>query len=521
MTSDDSLIQLAQSLIYDRAMVQIHGEWAGALAAIPKSSNAEVAALDLNYGEIFIRDNVPVMIYLLTQEKYRAVRHFLTTCLSLQSSHPQTRGIFPTSFIEVNQEVVADYGQRAIGRVTSVDATLWWPILAHSYVQRSGDRNFALQTDVQQGLQRFLDLILHPTFRGAPTLFVPDGAFMIDRPLDVWGAPLEIQTLLYGALLSAAKLIEMDLQEKKIGQAAGETQNLNIQNSTTESQSPGIADSFTQTQTTQFHACLDYAHRLRRYLLKHYWITSKTVQVLRRRPTEQYGDEIENEYNIQTETIPHWLQDWLGDRGGYLIGNIRTGRPDFRFFSLGNCLGAIFDILSSRQQQSLFRLILQNRQDLVAQMPLRICHPPLEDVDWREKTGHDRKNLPWCYHNAGHWPCLFWFLVVAVLRQQSGSGLIGLATNSSPDSPPLMVEMQNLLKYSYRLLIRQLPRQSWAEYFDGPTGSWMGQQARLYQTWTIVGFLLVHHFLEVKSEDAGILDVPNIREFNHTYYNPG
>lgn len=491
MTSQDSLIQLAQSLVYDRAMVQIRGEWVGAIAAIPKSSDGTGGAPDLNYGEIFIRDNVPVMIYLLTQEKYSAVRNFLETCLSLQSDHPQTRGIFPTSFIEVNGQVVADYGQRAIGRVTSVDATLWWVILAYTYVQRSGDRAFALQPKLQQGLQQFLDLILHPTFRGAPTLFVPDGAFMIDRPLDVWGAPLEIQALLYGSLLSAAKLIEMALQEKT------EDKGQNAE-----------GDFFTQNQATQFQNCLDYAHRLRRYLLKHYWITGKTVQVLRRRPTEQYGDEIENEYNIQTETIPHWLQDWLGDRGGYLIGNIRTGRPDFRFFSLGNCLGAIFDILSSRQQQALFRLISQNRKDLIAQMPLRICHPPLEDVDWREKTGYDRKNLPWCYHNAGHWPCLTWFFVVAVLRQQA----------STQDSP-LMAEMLDLLKYSYRLLVRQLPRQSWAEYFDGPTGSWMGQQARLYQTWTIVGFLLMHHFLEVNPKDANILDVPHIRDFNVRYSN--
>jgi hypothetical protein len=501
MRSLDSLIQTAQLLLYDRAMVQIGGEWAGALAAIPKASEANAAELDLNYGEIFIRDNVPVMIYLLTQGKYSTVRHFLETSLSLQSDHPQTQGIFPTSFIEVNQQVVADYGQRAIGRVTSVDATLWWPILAHAYVQRSGDRGFARQPSVQQGLQKFLNLILHPTFRGSPTLFVPDGAFMIDRPLDVWGAPLEIQSLLYGALLSAAGLIQMDMPEKnERGRMKNEEKTLERETLS----SPSPVDSFIKTQLTQYHACLDYAHRLRRYLLKHYWITGKTVQVLRRRPTEQYGDDIENEYNIQAETIPHWLQDWLGDRGGYLIGNIRTGRPDFRFFSLGNCLSGIFDILSCRQQQALFQLILQNRQDLIAQMPLRICHPPLEDADWREKTGYDRKNLPWCYHNAGHWPCLFWFLVIAVLRQQSA----GLEL-------PLMSEMQDLLKYSYRLLVRQLPRQSWAEYFDGPTGSWMGQQARLYQTWTIVGFLLVHHFLEVNPTDANILDVPNIKLFRN------
>ena len=467
---EEAIVELAQELFYKKALVKFGGEWVGAIAAIPRAHHANAA--DLNYGEIFIRDNVPVMAYLLLQGHYAAVRNFLHTCLQLQSNRAETRGIFPTSFVEVNGQMVADYGQRAIGRVVSVDATLWWSILAHAYVQRSGDRAFASQPQVQVGISRFLDLILHPSFREAPTLYVPDGAFMIDRPMDVWGAPLEVQSLLYGSLLSAAGLIKIALEQQE-----------------------------SEALDEKFRQCLAYARRLRRYMLRQYWVNGKTVQVLRRRPTEQYGDAIENEYNIQTETIPHWLQDWLGDRGGYLIGNIRTGRPDFRFFTLGNCLGAMFDVTSVRQQAALFRLVLQNQTALVAQMPLRICHPPLSDVDWRRKTGYDRKNLPWCYHNAGHWPCLLWFLVAAALRHQQHQQEAALA-----------VEMNELLETAYQRLLKQLPRQNWAEYFDGPTGSWMGQQARLYQTWTIVGFLLVHHFLKVNPADATVLDVPHLQD---------
>ena len=55
--------------------------------------------------------------------------------------------------------------------------------------------------------------------------------------------------------------------------------------------------------------------------------------------------------------------------------------------------------------------------------------------------------------------------------------------------------------------LNQLPRQQWAEYFDGPTGTWVGQQARTYQTWTLVGFLLLHHFLQVKPNDVRVLDL--------------
>jgi len=484
---EELLVQLAKSILYEQALVRVDGEFVGAIASIPKNKNSQ----DLNYNEVFIRDNVPVMIYLLLEGRFEIVRHFLNTCLRLQSDQFQTRGIFPTSFVEIAGNLVADYGQRAIGRVCSVDASLWWVILAYIYVQRSGDRAWAVTAEVQIGIQKLLNLILHPSFRDAPTLFVPDGAFMIDRALDVWGNPLEIQALLYGALLSAVGLIQMDLDGKGC---------------TEEQSAADLRDPENALMGQQIYRksyAIAWLKKLRSYMLKHYWVNSKIVQTIRRRPTEQYGDHVANEYNIQTETIPHWLQEWLGDRGGYLIGNVRTGRPDFRFFTLGNCLSANFDLISPTQQRSLFHLMSQNRADLFSQMPLRICHPPLESEDWRKKTGYDRKNLPWCYHNAGHWPCLFWFFVMATLRHKQ--------RQSSVDN--LAIDL--LLENSYEILLKRLPQEHWAEYFDGPSGVWVGQQARLYQTWTIVSFLLTHHFLKVNPADANIMSLPNLKDLKN------
>ncbi|NJO11961.1 MAG: alkaline invertase, partial [Leptolyngbyaceae cyanobacterium SL_1_1] len=187
---------------------------------------------------------------------------------------------------------------------------------------------------------------------------------MIDRPLDVWGSPLEIQVLLYGALRSIAGLLRLE--------AAG-----------VDAATDGL-----------IAAALSRAQHLRQHLLRHYWITSRTIQSARQQPTEQYGDRVTNEYNVYAQTIPGWLQDWLGDRGGYLIGNVRTGRPDFRFFSLGNCLAALFGILTQPQQASLLQLMVQNQAALVGQMPLRICHPPLSKTEWQIFTGFDPKNRP-------------------------------------------------------------------------------------------------------------------------------
>ena len=308
-SKEEHVVQKAEEH-FERTLITIRGELAGSVAALEHPSDDEA----LNYGEIFLRDNVPVMIYLLLKRRFSIVRQFLTVCLDLQSTSVQTRGVFPTSFVEENEELVADYGQRSIGRITSVDASLWWPILCWIYVKRSGDTDFGRSPDVQRGLQLLLDLVLHPSFEGTPVLFVPDCAFMIDRPMDVWGAPLEVEVLLFAALRSSIELMEL-CQRHESSVLLEERLRLSRR----------------------------WMHDLRQYLLKHYWVTSKTMQVLRRRPTEQYGDnQYQNEFNVQPQVIPDWLQDWLDNRGGYLIGNMRTGRPDFRFYSLGNSLACLF-----------------------------------------------------------------------------------------------------------------------------------------------------------------------------------
>ena len=466
-SSQEEAVVAAAYEHFERTLISVRGKQVGAMAALVHPGGKDQA---LNYDEVFLRDNVPVMLLLLLQRRYEVVRHFLQTCLELQSSTYQTRGVFPTSFVEINGELVADYGQRSIGRITSVDASLWWPVLCWLYIRRSQDWEFGCSQQVQRGVQLLLDLVLHPTFEGTPVLFVPDCSFMIDRPMDVWGAPLEVEVLLYGCLSSCCQLM-------------------------------ALAQRSHDSRLLEQRLVLTRAWQrdLRRYLLKHYWVTSKTMQVLRRRPTEQYGDsQALNEFNVQPQVIPPWLQDWLENRGGYLIGNMRTGRPDFRFYSLGNALACLFELITAPQQRALFRLVLHNREHLMAQMPMRICHPPLERDEWSEKTGSDPKNWPWSYHNGGHWPSLLWFLGGALLLHEK----------RYPQADVLLMgQMKAMLEECYWMQLNQLPRQQWAEYFDGPTGTWVGQQARTYQTWTIVGFLLLHHFLRKDPEDVGLLEI--------------
>ena len=55
---------------------------------------------------------------------------------------------------------------------------------------------FELQMIRSQDLQSLLQLLLRESFEDFPTLLVPDGSFMIDRRMGVYGHPLEIQVLL-------------------------------------------------------------------------------------------------------------------------------------------------------------------------------------------------------------------------------------------------------------------------------------------------------------------------------------
>lgn len=46
-----------------------------------------------------------------------------------------------------------------------------------------------------------------------------------------------------------------------------------------------------------------------------------------------------------------------------------------------------------------------------------------------------------------------------------------------------------LAEKAVALAEKRLPRDSWPEYYDTPNARFIGKQARLYQTWTLAGFL--------------------------------
>lgn len=434
---EESRKLLEASIIYYR------GRPVGTVAAIDPETEA------LNYDQCFVRDFVPAAIAFLIDGKAEIVRNFLEVTLTLQSREKQMncfkpgQGLMPASFKVKSQDgeeyLLADFGEHAIGRVTPVDACLWWMILLRAYVKATGDIALAHRANFQRGIHLILELCLAARFDMYPTLLVPDGTFMIDRRrMDVYGYPLEIQVLFYAALRAARELL-----------LPGDVGNTYIQ------------------------AVNNRLGHLIYHVREYYWLDLKRLNEIYRYKGEEFGETAMNKFNIYSASISEWLTEWLPETGGYLAGNLGPGRLDFRFFTLGNLIAIVTSMASVKQSQAIMDLIEQRWQDLVGHMPLKICFPAVEGQAWRIQTGSDPKNVPWSYHNGGNWPILIWLLAAAA--QKTGRSA--------------------LAHRALEIAEKRLSQDQWPEYYDGKNGRLIGKESRKYQTWTISAFLVANELM--------------------------
>jgi hypothetical protein len=442
-----SLFDRAWTLL-DESMVYYNGEPVGTVGARDPSVEA------LNYDQCFVRDFVSSALAYLVAGRTEIVKNFLLATLSLQSSDKQMnyfsagQGLMPASFkVESwneHQYLLADFGEHAIGRVTPVDSGLWWIILLRAYVKSTGDYDLAHRDDVQQGIILILKLCLADRFDMYPTLLVPDGSFMIDRRMGVAGHPLEIQSLFYATLRAARELIK----------PGGSRRDIYIQ----------VINQ--RLITLNFH------------IREYYWLDWQRLNNIYRFRGEEFGVDATNLFNIQPESIPDWLTDWMPDKGGYLAGNLGPSQIDFRFYTLGNLMAVLSTLASEAEAQCIMDLIEQRWTDLIGHMPMKICFPAMEGEEWRILTGCDPKNVPWSYHNAGNWPMLLWPLVAVTIK----TGRLDLAERA------IAIAEQRLVK------------DEWPEYYDGKNGRLVGKASRKYQTWTIAGLILAKQLLKDPSK---------------------
>ncbi|CAN8260261.1 unnamed protein product [Cochlearia groenlandica] len=410
----------------------------------------------LNYDQVFIRDFVPSAYAFLLDGEGEIVRNFLLHTLQLQSwektvdCHSPGQGLMPASFKvksvplegkngSFEEFLDADFGESAIGRVSPVDSGLWWIILLRAYGKLTGDYTLQERIDVQTGVKLILKLCLADGFDMFPTLLVTDGSCMIDRRMGIHGHPLEIQALFYSALRCAREMLIVNDGTKNL-----------------------VAAINNRLSALSFH------------IREYYWVDIKKINEIYRYNTEEYSADATNKFNIYPDQIPSWLVDWIPNKGGYFIGNLQPAHMDFRFFTLGNLWAVISSLGNQEQNEGVMTLIEEKWDDLVANMPLKICFPALEQDEWRIITGSDPKNTPWSYHNGGSWPTLLWQFTLACIKM----GKLELA------------------KKAVAVAEKRLKEDNWPEYYDTRSGRFVGKQSRLYQTWTIAGFLASKRLIE-------------------------
>lgn len=441
------------------AVVGYCGKPVGTLAAIDPADKQP-----LNYDQVFIRDFVPSALAFLLKGEGEIVRNFLLHTLQLQSwektvdCYSPGQGLMPASFkvrtvpLEGSsggfEEVLdPDFGESAIGRVAPVDSGLWWIILLRAYGKITGDYALQERVDVQTGIRLILNLCLTDGFDMFPSLLVTDGSCMIDRRMGIHGHPLEIQALFYSALRCAREMLIVNDGTKNL-----------------------VAAINNRLSALSFH------------IREYYWVDMKKINEIYRYKTEEYSTDAINKFNIYPDQIPTWLVDWIPDEGGYMIGNLQPAHMDFRFFTLGNLWAIVSSLGTPKQNEGILNLIEAKWDDLVADMPLKIGYPALEYEEWRIITGSDPKNTPWSYHNGGSWPTLLWQFTLACIKM------------GKPE----------LAKKAVDLAEKRLSLDHWPEYYDTRNGRFIGKQSRLYQTWTIAGFLTSKMLLE-NPEKASLL----------------
>lgn len=185
----------------------------------------------------------------------------------------------------------------------------------------------------------------------------------------VYGYPIEIQALFFMALRSALPMLKLDAEGKEC-----------------------------------VERIVKRLHALSYHMRSYFWLDFQQLNDIYRYKTEEYSHTAVNKFNVMPDSIPEWVFDFMPTRGGYFVGNVSPARMDFRWFALGNCIAILSSLATPEQSAAIMDLIEARWEELVGEMPLKICYPAIESHEWRIVTGCDPKNTRWSYHNGGSWP---------------------------------------------------------------------------------------------------------------------
>nr|CAB3489298.1 unnamed protein product [Digitaria exilis] len=255
----------------------------------------------------------------------------------------------------------------------------------------------------------------------------------------IYGYPIEIQALFYMALRCALQMLKPEGEGKEFIEKIGQR-----------------------------------LHALTYHMRNYFWLDFHNLNNIYRYKTEEYSHTAVNKFNVIPDSIPDWVFDFMPCRGGYFLGNVSPAMMDFRWFALGNCIAIVSSLSTPEQSVAIMDLIEERWDELVGEMPLKICYPAIENHEWRIITGCDPKNTRWSYHNGGSWPVLLWLLTAACIK----------------------TGRPQMAKRAIELAESRLLKDGWPEYYDGKLGRFVGKQARKFQTWSIAGYLVARMMLE-------------------------
>ncbi|KAG2656042.1 hypothetical protein PVAP13_1KG049577 [Panicum virgatum] len=267
----------------------------------------------------------------------------------------------------------------AIGRVASVDSGLWWIILLRAYTRWTGD-SLAESPNCQRAMHLILRLCFSEGCDTSPALLCADGCSMIDRRMGIYGYPIEIQSLFFMAMRCALSMLKQDSDADFVNHI---------------------------TKRIQALSC---------HLHSYYWLDFQRLNDIYRYKTEEYSQIALNKFNVIPESIPDWIFDFIPSHGGYFIGNVSPARMDFRWFFLGNFIAILSSLAAGEQAEAILYLVKERWEELIREMPLKICYPAMENQEWQIVTGYDPENSRWSYHNGGSWPVLLWLLVAVSVK---------------------------------------------------------------------------------------------------------
>ncbi|KAF6161987.1 hypothetical protein GIB67_020043 [Kingdonia uniflora] len=477
----------------NRSLVYFRGQPVGTIAALDNSSEG------LNYDQVFVRDFVPSALAFLMNGQPDIVKNFLLKTLRLQSWEKKVdrfklgEGVMPASFKVLHDPVrnyetlIADFGESAIGRVAPVDSGFWWIILLRAYTKATGDSTLAELPECQRGMRLILSLCLSEGFDTFPTLLCADGCCMVDRRMGVYGYPIEIQALFFMALRCAFTLLKQDAEGKECVERISKR-----------------------------------LHALSFHMRSYFWLDLKQLNDIYRYKTEEYSHTAVNKFNVIPDSLPDWVFDFMPVHGGYFIGNVSPARMDFRWFCLGNCIAILSSLATPEQSVAIMDLIESRWEELVGEMPLKVCYPAIGSHEWRIETGCDPKNTKWSYHNGGSWPGrlsalhvpeITVFIFSTYAYPQTYLYLISIMDDLSQNSLWLTMNVDAVLLWfltaaciktgrphiarrALELAESRLSKEHWPEYYDGKLGRYIGKQARKFQTWSIAGYLVAKMLLE-------------------------